>query len=111
MLVVIGDDVSEQLEIDGGQGLAPGECCLNLRGGVGDVWDDVEWHDDDEVLDSYRRLKIVQWVSGRIAGIDYEVFVARRSFYTFFLSVNLCQIASSAVLLPPLACTGSNQKT
>ena len=110
MLVVIGDDVSEQLEIDGGQGLAPGECGLDLRGGVGDVGDDVEWH-DDEVLDGCRRLKIVQWVSGRIAGIDYEVFVARRSFYTFFLSVNLRQIASSAVLLPPLACTGSNQKT
>ena len=110
MLVVIGDNVSEQLEIDGGQGLAPGERCLNLRGGVGDVRDNVEWH-DDEVLDSYRRLKTVQWVSGRIAGIDCEVFVARRSFYTFSLSVKLRQTASSAVLLPPLACTGSNQKT
>ena len=69
MLVVIGDDVSEQLKIDGRQGLAPGESGLDLKGCVGDVGDDVEWH-DDEVLDGYRGLKIVQWLSGRTVGID-----------------------------------------
>ena len=80
MLVVIGDNVSEQLEIDGGQGLAPGECGLDLRGGVGDVGDDVEWH-GGEVLDGYRRQKLVQWVSGRIAGIDYEFYRSKVFLY------------------------------